>query len=137
MHKSAFEKPLTIEDAFSLIQNNNSQSYNWFPVKTECGNIIELGGNNKELKVYVIKLDSNHQPICCCYNDFVEQIFSISLDDIDFCRIDLPNSTSSSTKFKNKRQLIDWLNTTPNINFIQPQLEPVYDKVISHFQIKI
>jgi hypothetical protein len=136
MHKSAFINPLTTEQAYNLIINNHSNNYIWYPVKTTCDNIIELGGNDKELKTYIIKLDENCN-IISHENEFVAISFSISLDDINFCRIDMKDATTQSTKFKSKQQLLDWLNTTPNINLIQPKLIPIYTTKLSHYNCSI
>jgi len=137
MHKSAFDKPLTLEQAYELILHNHTQGYTWYPVKTTCGNIIELGGTDKELKAYIIKLNSNNNVVTHHSNDFAESIFSISLDATDNCRIDLSHITSSSTKFKSKKQLLKWLNTKPNINFKSPTIIPINTTTLSHYQLHL
>jgi hypothetical protein len=135
MHKSEFDQPLTLEQAYELILHNHTQGYTWYPVKTTCGNIIELGGTDKELKAYIIQLDSNNNIITHHNNDFAKSLFSISLDNTDYCRIDLPHITAESTKFNSKKQLLKWLNTEPNINFKSPKIKPIYTTTLSHYQL--
>ena len=52
MHISSFKECISVKEALELISRNHTQTYRWYPVDNGLCK-FELGGNNKEIKIYV------------------------------------------------------------------------------------
>lgn len=135
MYIKEFVNPLTLEEALKKISENESQGYRWYPVKTECGNLLEVGGREKELKVSILKL--NNDGSLAISNDCTKDICSISVWPDDFMRLDVSDATCIFNKFKTRKDLIKYLNTKNDLNRKQVRKKRVYRTVFDHWELSL
>jgi hypothetical protein len=137
MHKSSFDNCLTLEEALKSINSNTSDSFRWYPVKTSVGNILEVGGTNKVLKIDFLKLYKNNNIITTHYNDFIDFTYYIVFEKKDNHCYALTSISSPSLikKIDTLEKLISYLENTPNLNHKEIKTKPVYRTEFSHHEI--
>ena len=128
MHKDEFKTPLSTEVALDRISQNHSSGCKWYPVKTKCGNIVELGGRSDGfLKVYVARLDKKGDVITHLLNDFSQHTFSMEVDKEGYGLLDLPDY---HTPYNIDREgLIKMIDTHKKLNYKRVDREPIYKMV--------
>jgi len=134
MQKYQFNNPISLQEALEKINENTFDSYIWFPVKTSNGNIIEVGGTQKELAFEFIELDSNSQ-ICSYTNDFTRMKYKIVFEKGDkllqpYCFVETHSSRAQLEKFETLESLVQFIENTPRLNFKEIPFVPVYKQVI-------
>jgi hypothetical protein len=122
---------MSTNDAFLCLESNTGFKYKWYPVRTDCGNIIELGGNNKELKAEILEIKENK--IQTYDNGYVKDVFAIKLEqhkNFTYSEFMTNDRRSSTNKFKSKEELIKFLNTEKRLNYKQAKFVPVYETIL-------
>jgi hypothetical protein len=98
-------KAISLEYAISLIKNNNSNSYIWYPVRNKKKILIEVGGMKGDIKAYIPSFDEKgnyltHQ------NGFIKHAYGLNnKGKIEY-------STFYGDHELNEEELIKFLNTT-------------------------
>jgi len=134
MHKSEFDEPLSTEVALDRINRKTDRGCEWWPVKTKCGNLVELGGWKDLLKVNIVKLDE-HGNIDPYANDYTRINFSIEIDEEGYGILEVSDAHSQYNI--TKEQLILLIDTQENLNHFKIEKQAVYISQFSHYNLKM
>jgi hypothetical protein len=135
MHKSCFDKPITLEQAIRNVENNTSYCFQWFPVKTISGNILEVGGTSKEVAFEFVELNKQGQ-IVAYTNGFVQHVYRIKFEKSDnYSSLVLPHCQCELKWNKNLNDVIHYIEHTPDLNHTKIDVKPAYSSVVSHYDL--
>jgi hypothetical protein len=134
MHKSEFDKPLSTEVALDRINSKPNRGCDWWPVKTKCDNIVELGGWKTFLKVNIIKLDENGN-IEHYGNDYIKTNFSIEINEEGYGSLEVSDAHCGYNI--TKEQLILLIDTQENLNHYKIEKQAAYTEQFSHYNLKM
>lgn len=118
-YKTAKEGAISIEEAVRHIANNVSKIYQWYPVLTKKGILIEMSGTSEDLRAHIPKFWDDGT-IIVLENGYIDSAYSIDQDQIEFPtkRFFIPHMS--------KEDFIKFINNTDFRKWI-PQFEPVYE----------